>query len=732
MSEIMDTATVAVTEDRNKSSKWKDRFPLVVLFAINLALVTAVITLACWKKDSVCLTERCVITANRVISSMDRTIDPCVDFYQFACGGWTKSNPVPYWTSSWDRMAALKESLVQDVLQLLEPGELLGGEPAAVKKARVFYRTCMNDTEVSETATRRMRRALANIGLPAHPLNTTTLDWLYVIANIRRSLGFHLLFAFAVNVHVRNSTVHQMTLSQASVGFPEKLLLEPIKYKDAIDYYKTFITRSIEAYTGEIVGSMEFAEDVVKISGSLAQAMTPADTRSSAGRKLYEFNLQQLARGPNFNSPTWRTINWTRYFDILFENVNITLNATTDTVLIYDLPYLERLSEILHNANERTLARYLWWTTFAKFPPVTTELQKLSAEFSEKIHKLRIPKWRICTQNLMNNFGYAISYLYIKTKFDDLNKTKALEILEAIKEAFRGNVQSENWMDTITRKRALEKLDHMRSFVGYPQWVMNISQLDHHYKNVEVINGDKLTTFLNIRESSAISHLEKLRKIVNRNRWMAPTTVNAFYSYDQNLVNVPVGILRPPFFDNGIDAMDYGAVGGIMGHEITHGFDDRGRRFDQKGNLKNWWTNETLSKYRDRVECVIKQYNQYWMPELGRDFKVDGTKTKEENVADNEGIRVAFKAYKDKRKRRGLILPGMPNFDENRLFFLAYAQNWCGTITPQGLRNRLAVGKHSPNRIRVLGTLANSVEFADVWNCPTGSPMNPINKCVLW
>lgn len=263
---------------------------------------------------------------------------------------------------------------------------------------------------------------------------------------------------------------------------------------------------------------------------------------------------------------------------------------------------------------------------YSTVAPLTLQkFRDLGFQFSQKVFGLKekTPRWKGCTGNANANFGMALSYIYAQKHFNEKAREKALEMLLDIRAAFNEMVAELDWMDIDTRARAHRKLHAMRPFVGFPDWITNPKELNKFYEGVEVIDGKLFATFLKLTDVSVKKSLNNLREKPDKNRWISTgTTVNAFYSAILNSVTFPAGILHPPFYGNGLESINYGAMGAIMGHELTHGFDDQGRRYDENGNLRQWWSDETLRHYHEKVQCIIEQYSNYHLPELGDNFTV--------------------------------------------------------------------------------------------------------------
>jgi len=306
-------------------------------------------------------------------------------------------------------------------------------------------------------------------------------------------------------------------------------------------------------------------------------------------------------------------------------------------------------------------------------------------------------------------------------------------MISNLKAAFKKLVDESSWMDADTKIIAGEKVDAMREFVAYPDWIRNTTALENYYHGLEVDAGDH---FRNIRNAAAFSSVEEfktLRNKTDRTKWLIhPSIVDAFYQTEYNSITFPAGILQRPYFAKGrIEATNYGGIGGVIGHEITHGFDDQGRQSDKDGNTVQWWTEETLQNYLTRAQCFIDEYSNRT---IASGTHLNGVNAQGENIADNGGIREAFLAYGYYVAVNGeeARLPGLEQYTAEQIFFISYANVWCGSDTKEGLENQIVTDPHSPSYFRANIPISNSEDFHRHFNCPVGSAMNPAERCVLW
>ncbi|XP_043251841.1 neprilysin-4-like isoform X2 [Colletes gigas] len=741
---------------------------VIIVGLLTVTVVALVVTLtlqiAVFRRDEykeMCQSEECVKTAARIIDAMNRSVDPCEDFYKFACGGWISKNPIPESQTSWDQLSLLRKQLLKNLRILLKESDN-ETDPRPVKLARTLYRTCMDTTSVEALGLKPIHDTLIRLGLPKDPPSRsgiTHLDLSEIAGKAQRVLGLDLFLKFYISEDIRNTSRNRMMVEQVSPGFSERYLLDPQRFRSELTEYKKYIKSMVELAGAEF-NSLGFANEILDFSTKIAKIMATPEQRRGANHVFHDVTIDELQQFTDLHAQQW---NWTKYVEAVFNNTNATINTGVDRAIVMDLHYLQQLPDLLAATSPATIARYVWWSIYSTVAPLTLQrFRDLGFQFSQNVLGLKekTPRWEACTVNANANFGMAISYVYAQKYFNDLAREKALEMLLDIKAAFDEMVAELDWMDAGTRARAHKKLQAMRPYVGIPDWINNLTKLEKYYEGMEVVPGKLFDTFLKLADAGMKKSLNALRQKPDKNRWISTgTTVNAFYSAILNSVTFPAGILHPPFYGNGLESVNYGAMGAIMGHELTHGFDDQGRRYDETGNLRQWWSDETLQHYHKKVKCMIKQYSNYHLPELGDNFTVNGVNTQGENIADNGGIREAYRAYQRLKTRNGgqQVLPGLTGYSHEQLFFVGFAQVrfpsgkswyrfkqfniqlrvcilqvWCGNYTNGALKSKLVEEVHAPNHFRVIGSLSNNEDFATAWNCPVGSPMNPSHKCILW
>lgn len=390
------------------------------------------------------------------------------------------------------------------------------------------------------------------------------------------------------------------------------------------------------------------------------------------------------------------------------------------------------------NRRDRVLANYMMWrVVLQSVSTLGKKWRELAQNYNSVItgQEREEPRWEQCLSSLTGTLGIAISSMYVKNHFKSDSKGLAMEMVGYIRREFTNILEEVDWMDDETRQEAKEKANAISSYIGYPDELLNDTLIEELYSGLDLKRAQYFENILHLRKWSTDYSFRQLRKPNLKVDWRKharAATVNAFYNSLDNSIEFPAGILQGAFFDRAKpNYLNFGAIGFVIGHEITHGFDDRGRQFDKDGNNRNWWNAETDARFKERAQCIIDQYSNYTVPE--NNLRVNGINTQGENIADNGGLKEAFRAYDQWVKLNGVepTLPGL-KLNQKQLFWVSAANVWCGKYRPEVLKMRVMVGSHSPAQFRITGPLSNLKEFTETFNCPAGAPLNPAKKCSVW
>ncbi|XP_026469709.1 neprilysin-4-like [Ctenocephalides felis] len=663
---------------------------------------------------------------------MDPTADPCIDFYQHACGNWERYNPIPPDKAGYDTFEMLRESLDQVLRELLvevpKTTTKFTNYDDAVYKARALYESCMNYAVLKRRGNSPLLDLLDKLGgWPAiNPnWNEKGFDWLQLTAQLRM-YNNDILIAEWVGPDIKNSDEYVIQFDQTSLGLPTRdYYLESINipYLNAYREYMLTITTLLGANPANVSC---IVEEILDFETKLAQITTAPEDRRNVSvlyQRLSIGRLKQLVP----------QIDWIRYLNIVLERP---INPN-ETVVMFALGYMQDLVRLLARSDARTVSNYLMW----RF--VRHRVNNLDDRFQPAKQKFYYvlfgreqspPRWKNCVSQVNTNMGMALGSLFVRKYFDYTSKNDTTVMTSEIQQSFRELLYKTDWIDNQTKRLAAEKVNAIILRIGYPDYVLEPETLNDKYKDVNIDKGKYFENTLEILTHLTRAEQSRLGQLVNKTVWhTAPAVVNAYYSRNKNQIMFPAGILQPPFYHRYFPrSLNYGGIGVVIGHELTHGFDDKGRLFDKEGNLHKWWSEKSIDAFHERAQCLIDQYSNYTVPEV--DLQIDGFNTQGENIADNGGIKQAFRAYRRWLKLHGNsneTLPGI-NATNTQLFFLNFAQVWCGAMRPEAMRNKLKTAVHSPGKFRVIGTLSNSEDFAREYNCPRGSPMNPIKKCSVW
>lgn len=699
-----------------------------------------------------CMSPACVQVAAAIIQSADFSIDPCDDFYQYACGGWIEDNPIPFGKASWSTFSKLwqkNEYVMKGILESNATGEEVFCEPC--KKARDYYLSCFDtngtlDELGGQPLLELLQKFYWNITDFDGAGQLDSFNLQDILHEVQHKYNVGGLFVWNVGEDDKNSSVHVLQIDQGGLSLGNReyyinktdddpilsALLEymvditTLLYKD-----KKNVSEVNTIIQGDIRQQME---DILSFEKQVAEISSPASQQRDEERRYHSFNVEQLQNISDF-------LSWEGFFQKAFDSADVHINSS-QRIIVYSPDYMRNLSELITNmtTEERgrnTLNNYILWQLISGYKSA------LSREYREMDRVLRKAltgasnpeeRWRQCVSDTDNVLGFALGAMFVNKTFDGDSKPEAEFMIKAITEAFISEIHKKDWIDNRTKEIAERKAKKIANMIGYPDYIMNNTRLDEKYAKLD-IDQDYFGNNVRFNKFSLEENLSELGKPVKRDRWgMTPQTINAYYTPTKNQIVFPAGILQLPFFSlHNPKSLNYGAMGVVMGHELSHAFDDQGREYDEDGNMRGWWQNKTLLEYKMRVGCMEEQYGNYTV----NGENVNGKQTVGENIADNGGLKTAYEAYQRWLERNpgaetGL-LPGI-NLTHNQLFFLSFSQVWCSQSTPQSDHYSLIEDSHSPPRLRVLGTLANSEYFSDTFQCEQGRPMNPGKeaRCSVW
>ncbi|GFT82831.1 neprilysin-1 [Nephila pilipes] len=708
-------------------------------FELLLSLATIILSLLCCalfymifmktghQSLNICLTQECVKTAASLLNAMDQTSDPCDNFFQYACGTWNKLHMIPQ-----DRSSISTFEVMADDLQVILKGLL--EEPAnshdnsATIKAKTFYKSCISTVQIEAIGDKPLRDVVRELGgWPVSERDWEEPEWPleHLLGQLRGDYNQGIIIEQWVGPDDKNSSVNVIQLDQMTFGLPSReYFLKESSDRERKAYLKLMVEVAILFGAEREVAEIDMT-DVLDLEIRLANASTPEADRHDTGAIYNKMSLQELSEiVPEFD--------WVFYLNTFLP----TKVDDQEPVVVYALPYLQEMGQIISQANRRTIHNYALWRLIKHMLPfLDGEYSQKRTEFKKILLGISAERerWSQCVDLVNKKMGMAVGALFIRDNFDPKSKETAQEMILNIREAFNELLEENAWMDKETREVARDKANAMNERIGYPDLLTNPVELSKEYEGLTIHDDLFLVNILNVFEFEAAKNLKKLRQPVNKDRWTTePAVVNAFYNPNKNDIVFPAGILQPLFYSHYFPkSLNYGGIGVVIGHEMTHGFDDKGRQFDKDGNLKQWWNEATVRRFRERAQCIIDQYSSYVLEDIG--LNINGKMTQGENVADNGGLKQAYRAYKKWVKRHGEepLLPGL-NLTHDQLFFLNYAQIWCGSMRPEDALSKVRSSVHSPGPIRVLGPLSNSYDFARTYNCPPGSRMNPKKKCSVW
>ncbi len=648
------------------------------------------------------------------IADMDKTIDPCVDFYAYSCGRWVRNNPIPPDQASWSTYGKLQDENRAQLRTILEDAaKTNAARDAATQKIGDYYASCMDEAAIEKLGAKPLLKELDRI---AGLKSKQELADFAATAQFPPSLDAGgTLFAFRSNQDFKDSTQVIAEADQGGLGLPDRdyYFKDDAKSQEIRKAYLTHVAKMFELLGGK--GDDDAAAQaatVMRIETALAKAQMTRVERRDPPKLYHKMSVEDLKKlAPAFD--------WSTYFRETGVGSLLSLNVVAPD-------YFRAMSEEIEKESLTDWKTYLQWhATHDAATDLSSAFVKEDFSFYGKTLRGREelpPRWKRCTSDVDNDLGEALGQAYVTKYFSPEAQQAALKIVKEVEAAMRSEIHALPWMGATTKEQALAKLDAIANKIGYPdKW--------RDYSSLEIVRGDEIGNSERASWFEFHRWLAKIGKPVDRQEWgMTPPTVNAYYDPQKNDINFPAGILQPPLFSALSDAApNYGDTGATMGHELTHAFDDEGSQFDAQGNLRNWWTEADRKQFEQRAQCVVDQFSGYTIID---DVKINGKLTNGEDLADLGGTLLAYLAWKEDTTDRKL--EPLDGLTPDQRFFVAYGQSWCTNERDENKRLRATVDPHSPEKYRANGVVSNMNEFREAFHCKPGQPMVRENTCRVW
>jgi putative endopeptidase len=646
------------------------------------------------------------------LDNIDKSVDPCVDFYQYACGNWLKHSEIPPDQSAWVSFVELDERNLDVEHGVLEKAAAGGANRNAVdQKIGDLYGSCMDEKAVDAKGIAPIKPELDRIA--------AVQDKAALIEELAhlRLIGGGSLFSFTAASDLHNADQVIAYIDQGGLTLPDRDYY--IKDDaDKVEKRRILVDYATQLFT--LAGqspeqAAHSAQTVLMIETLLAADSMDRTKRRDPKNRDHKMSREEAAAlGPNFYL--------NRYFTAAGAPSFAQLNVTNPD-------FFRQVNGVLETEPLDALKTYVSWHVLNAAAPWLSQpfvdanfklQQKLTGQ--EEIQA----RWKRCVNLTDRELGEALGQRYVDLTFGAEGKQRMLKMVDALEKSLAEDIHELSWMSDETKKQAKVKLDAIRNKIGYPD-------VYRDYSSVTIKSDDLLGNVARANEFESKRQIAKIDKPLDRKEWgMTPPTVNAYYNGSFNEIVFPAGILQPPFFDKTMDdAVNFGGIGLVIGHELTHGFDDQGRKYDPKGNLRDWWTEQDGKEFEKRVSCVADEYSNFVAID---DLKLNGRLTLGENTADNGGARIALMALEhmiadDKTGKEGQKIDG---YTPEQRFFLGFARVWCEKRRPELSRSRVLTDPHSPGKYRVDGVVQNMPEFQNAWGCKAGQPMVAENACHVW
>ena len=645
---------------------------------------------------------------------LDTSADPCVDFAKYSCGNFSKLYPIPADRSNFGTGALVGEHTRFELHSLLQKVEADSpSRTASEQKVGDYYASCMNTDAIEAEGLKPLQPELDRIAALKDKSGLTPLLAHFQLINVGA------FFNYGEQQDFKDARKQIAAVDQGGLGLPERDYY--LRTGDAAEktrqQYVQHVAAMLKLLGESDSASTSDAQKIMQLETALAKVSMDITSQRDPKNVYHLMSVADLtALAPD--------IAWPSFFTDTGAPPVSELNVTNPD-------FFKGLHALLQSTDLDTIKTYIRWQLINGVPSVVLPKALDEEDFKFFGQQLRgqpqqQARWKRCSTATDGALGEALGQIYVKAFFSPESKARTLQMVKDIEDAMDREIDTLTWMSPETKTKAKAKLHQVADKIGYP---------DHFrdYAALKIVRGDALGNAIRSVEFENHRQIAKIGQPVDRGEWgMSPPTVDAYYNPSMNDINFPAGILQSPFYaSSATDAEVYGHIGGIVGHELTHGFDDEGRKFDGNGNLADWWTDEDAKKYEAMTDCEVKEYGGFTAVD---EVKVNGQLTLGENTADNGGLRLALMAFQADANRKGIDLNAKDasGFTPLQQFFLAHGQNWCGDDRPEQVRLQVQTDPHSPRKFRIIGVIENMPEFGKAFGCKPGQPMMPVNSCRVW
>ncbi|XP_066581413.1 neprilysin-like isoform X2 [Prorops nasuta] len=699
-----------------------------------------------------CNSVACIKLAGELLTSIDSSVDTCTSLYDYTCGNFHRIHPLKSSKLKSAQLDIIGNSNAKEILKLLEEADL-PTDTRAFKYAKTLYRQCMDTTTLNKIGVKPLLEWIDKFGgwpmISQAPNATDDIAqiWENLYVELHQTIDI-LPFVFYSDVDSDNSSniVLMLTYSEQFLQkdiFNTKNKLNQEKLRHYRAYMMNVAQYLAEASNKNISRKIlkRDVKDVMKLTSKIAKVMPSIIDFSSMLKSIHASSIEHFQADFDQISlnNSFLKINWLRLINKIYEPAHININKT-EPIKVYSTDFIKKIFSIMDKESPKTIINYLMWTFVSKVVQYTdTKLYNISNNYTDLFYGTtngNEERAKLCLKS-KDNFAEAIAYAYIQKYFNDESKNKVEIMIDNIKHSLENLIKNNTWMDKTTQIESIKKLKKINALVGYPSYFSK-KYIDENFNMATSLGNVFFDNMLIVNKFISTKLLKKLKEKIDREKWLVdPLVANSFYDPYFNTIIITAGIMKYPYFHKDFpDSINYGALGLVIGHELSHAFDVVGRLFDYNGNVVQWWSNETTDNYNKQTSCFIKRYSKpFFIRNSNITLMIGANLTLGENLADSTGLIATFLAFQNKKIKESIPdirLPGLEHLSDYQLFFTSFANSWCSIMQTEHASFLLPTQTHSPDNVRVDVSSSNFPTYAELFNCTLNSKMNPVDKCHLW